>query len=80
VFRGRAPIRNRAAADLALSTGMRPEEWSTVLLPELGVGLRRPGEPVDENHDEGVSPRAAKRLREAMDRLLARARNAPTDG
>jgi hypothetical protein len=31
-FRGRAPLRNRAAADLALSTGMRPEEWSTVLL------------------------------------------------
>ncbi|UCA23009.1 MULTISPECIES: tyrosine-type recombinase/integrase [Mycobacterium] len=47
VFRGRAPLRNRAAADLALSTGMRPEEWSTVLLPELGAGRRRPGEPVD---------------------------------
>jgi integrase len=47
VFRGRAPIRNRGAADLALSTGMRPEEWSTVLLPELGVGRRRPGEPVE---------------------------------
>ena len=38
VFRGRAPIRNRAAADLALSTGMRPEEWSTVLLPDSGLG------------------------------------------
>jgi integrase len=47
VFRGRAPIRNRAAADLALSTGMRPEEWSTVLLPKLGFGRRRPGEPVE---------------------------------
>jgi site-specific recombinase XerD len=34
-FRGRVPLRNRAAADLALSTGMRPQEWSTVLLPEL---------------------------------------------
>lgn len=44
VFRGRAPLRNRAAADLALSTGMRPEEWSTVLLPELGLERRRPGE------------------------------------
>lgn len=41
-FRGRAPLRNRAAADLALCTGMRPEEWSTVLLPELGAGQRRP--------------------------------------
>jgi hypothetical protein len=46
-FRGRAPLRNRAAADLGLSTGMRPEEWSTVLLPELGVGHRRHGEPVE---------------------------------
>jgi site-specific recombinase XerD len=46
-FRGRAPIRNRAAADLALSTGMRPEEWSTVLLPELKLGRRRPGESVE---------------------------------
>ncbi|WP_186275182.1 site-specific integrase [Mycobacterium kubicae] len=42
-FRGRAPLRSRAAADLALCTGMRPEEWSTVLLPELGIehGTRR---------------------------------------
>ena len=46
-FRGRAPLRSRAAADLALCTGMRPEEWSTVLLPELGVGRRRPDESVD---------------------------------
>jgi len=30
-----------------------------------------PGLPDDAQHDEGVSPRAAKRLREAMDRLLA---------
>ena len=45
-FRGRAPLRNRAAADLALCTGMRPEEWSTVLFPELGDGRRRPGEAV----------------------------------
>jgi integrase len=44
-FRGRAAQRNRAAADLALSTGMRPQEWMTVLLPELGGGSRRPGEP-----------------------------------
>jgi aspartate oxidase len=33
----------------------------------------------DENQDEGVSPRAAKRLREAMDRLLA-GRPQRTDG
>ena len=46
-FRGRTALRNRAAADLALSTGMRAQEWSTVLLPELGVGHRRPGESVE---------------------------------
>lgn len=46
-FRGRAPLRNRAAADLGLCTGMRPEEWSTVLLPELGVGHRQLGESVE---------------------------------
>ncbi|GHF71000.1 hypothetical protein GCM10010218_60420 [Streptomyces mashuensis] len=43
-FRGQAPNRSRAAADLALTSGMRPQEWSTVLLPELAVGMRRPGE------------------------------------
>jgi len=37
-FRGWSPHRNRAAAELALLTGMRLREWSTVLLPELGVG------------------------------------------
>lgn len=47
VFRGQAPLRNRSAADLALSTGMRPQEWSTVLLPELGIGSRQPGEGVE---------------------------------
>ncbi|WP_432080632.1 hypothetical protein [Streptomyces sp. WAC 04229] len=43
-FRGQAPNRGRAAADLALTSGMRPREWSTVLLPELAVGTRGPGE------------------------------------
>ena len=47
VFRGRSALRNRAAVDLALCTGMRPEEWSTVLLPELGVGQRSAGAPVN---------------------------------
>lgn len=42
-FRGWAPHRNRAAADLALCTGMRWQEWSTVLLPELGIGTAAPG-------------------------------------
>ncbi|MGW0749799.1 tyrosine-type recombinase/integrase [Streptomyces sp. NPDC002587] len=46
-FHGWAPQRNRAAADLAVLTGMRPGEWSTVLLPELGVGARRSGEPME---------------------------------
>lgn len=42
-FRGWAPLRNGAAADLAVCTGMRPQEWSTVLGPELGLDQRRPG-------------------------------------
>ncbi|MEU0022313.1 hypothetical protein ABZ173_32165 [Streptomyces rochei] len=37
-FRGSAPHRNRAAADLALGSGTRWREWATVLLPELGIG------------------------------------------
>jgi site-specific recombinase XerD len=39
-FRGGFPHRNRAAAELALMTGMRKREWSTVLVPELA---RLPG-------------------------------------
>lgn len=42
-FRGWRPHRNRAACELALMTGMRIQEWSTLLLPELGlIGGRRP--------------------------------------
>ncbi|MEU8794585.1 site-specific integrase [Streptomyces sp. NPDC048643] len=36
-FRGWRPHRNRAALELALMTGMRIQEWSTLLLPELGL-------------------------------------------
>ncbi|MGW5401965.1 site-specific integrase [Streptomyces sp. NPDC003952] len=46
-FRGWAPLRGRAAADLALMSGMRLQEWSTVLLPELAIGTRRAGEPAE---------------------------------
>ena len=38
-FRGWSPHRNRGASDLALGTGMRWQEWATVLLPELGIGV-----------------------------------------
>ncbi|MFJ8624891.1 site-specific integrase [Kitasatospora sp. NPDC093550] len=42
-FRGCRPHRNRAACELALMTGMRIQEWSTLLLPELGLESgRRP--------------------------------------
>ncbi|SIM72986.1 tyrosine-type recombinase/integrase [Micromonospora cremea] len=42
-FRGWRPHRNRAACELALLTGMRIQEWSTLLLPELGLlDARRP--------------------------------------
>ncbi|GAA2459166.1 hypothetical protein GCM10010433_71670 [Streptomyces pulveraceus] len=43
-FRGGFPHRNRAGAELALMTGMRKREWSTVLLPEL---VRRPEGPAE---------------------------------
>lgn len=46
-FRGWSPHRNRAAADLALGTGMRWAEWSTLLLPELGIGAGHRVEQVD---------------------------------
>lgn len=46
-FRGWSPHRNRAAADLALGTGMRWQEWSSVLLPELGIGVGHPVAQVD---------------------------------
>ena len=45
-FRGWAPHRGRAALELALLTGMRLQEWSTLLLPELKMGSRRTGDPV----------------------------------
>ena len=38
VFRGRVPIRNRAAADLALSTGMRPKSGRRCCCPNSGSG------------------------------------------
>lgn len=41
-FRGWAPHRHRVAVELALLIGMRKQEWSTLLLPELGEGWRRP--------------------------------------
>lgn len=43
-FRGGFPHRNRAGAELALMTGMRKREWSTVLEPELD---RRPEGPAE---------------------------------
>jgi site-specific recombinase XerD len=46
-FRGWSPHRNRGASDLALGTGMRWQEWATVLLPELGIGVGHPVEEVE---------------------------------
>lgn len=40
-YRGSSPHRDRAGADLAVCTGMRWQEWATVLLPELGIGVDR---------------------------------------
>ncbi|MDX3577711.1 MULTISPECIES: hypothetical protein [Streptomyces] len=36
-FRGWCPLRGRAGSDLALGSGARWREWSTVLLPEMGL-------------------------------------------
>lgn len=49
-FRGGSPHRSRAGAELGLLTGMRLGEWSTVLLPELGIDPARVRRP-----DEGVA-------------------------
>jgi integrase len=46
-FRGWAPHRSRAAAEVALLTGMRKQEWSTLLLPEIGEGWRQSCDPVE---------------------------------
>ncbi|MGX6741240.1 hypothetical protein [Streptomyces xantholiticus] len=42
-FRGWCPLRGRAGSDLALGTGGRWREWSTVLLPEMGLWPGMPG-------------------------------------
>jgi integrase len=44
-YRGRNTERNRAACDMALLTGMRQQEWSTLLLPELRLDEVPVGEP-----------------------------------
>ncbi|MFI7356224.1 hypothetical protein ACIBTP_20030 [Streptomyces avidinii] len=46
-YRGSSPHRDRAGADLAVCSGMRWQEWATVLLPELGMGVDRPGDEAD---------------------------------
>ncbi|MGW5203655.1 hypothetical protein ACWEQ5_03120 [Streptomyces griseoincarnatus] len=42
-FRGWSPLRGRAGSDIALGTGARWREWSTVLLPEIGLWPGMPG-------------------------------------
>ncbi|MFJ4731465.1 hypothetical protein ACIP6V_03910 [Streptomyces sp. NPDC088770] len=42
-FRGWSPLRGRAGSDMALGTGARWREWSTVLLPEIGLWPGMPG-------------------------------------
>ncbi|MET0994659.1 MAG: hypothetical protein ABWY20_11545 [Mycobacterium sp.] len=65
VFRGRAPIRNRAAADLALSTGMRPKEWSRRCFCRSSgsgvAGLARTDAPEGQPPPAGPSNPAATR-------------------
>ncbi|WP_262700012.1 MULTISPECIES: hypothetical protein [Streptomyces] len=42
-FRGWSPLRNRAGSDIALGSGSRWREWSTLLLPEIGLWPGTPG-------------------------------------
>ncbi|MEU6567660.1 hypothetical protein [Streptomyces parvulus] len=42
-FRGWSPLRNRAGSDIALGSGQRWREWSTLLLPEIGLWPGIPG-------------------------------------
>ncbi|MFC5956816.1 hypothetical protein ACFP51_20760 [Streptomyces pratens] len=42
-FRGWSPLRGRAGSDIALGSGTRWREWSTVLLPEIGLWPGMPG-------------------------------------
>lgn len=42
-FRGWCPLRNRAGSDMALGSGIRWREWSTVLLPETSLWPGMPG-------------------------------------
>ncbi|MGK3091815.1 hypothetical protein ACG93S_18470 [Streptomyces sp. WAC01490] len=42
-FRGWSPLRNRAGSDIALGSGSRWGEWSTLLLPEIGLWPGMPG-------------------------------------
>lgn len=42
-FRGWSPLRGRAGSDIALGSGGRWREWSTVLLPEIGLWPGMPG-------------------------------------
>ncbi|WP_327161943.1 hypothetical protein [Streptomyces zaomyceticus] len=42
-FRGWSPLRDRAGADIALGSGTRWREWSTLLLPEVGLWPGMPG-------------------------------------
>ncbi|WP_432008474.1 hypothetical protein [Streptomyces bacillaris] len=42
-FRGWSPLRDRAGSDIALGSGTRWREWSTVLLPEIGLWPGMPG-------------------------------------
>jgi site-specific recombinase XerD len=71
-FAGWCPHRNRASCELALMTGMRIQEWSTLLLPELGLeaGRRPPTADVDlAACAKYKRPRTAYVPRDAMELL-----------
>ncbi|MFJ5882619.1 hypothetical protein [Kitasatospora cineracea] len=61
-FRGRTPHRGKAGLEFALLTGARKQEWSTLLLPEVGEGWRQPGESLEVDLQECAKYKLARKL------------------
>lgn len=61
-FRGQTPHRGKAGLEFALLTGARKQEWSTLLLPEVGEGWRQPGQSLEIRLQECAKYKLARTL------------------
>ncbi|WP_277438220.1 hypothetical protein [Streptomyces sp. SPB162] len=61
-FRGHTPHRGKAGLEFALLTGARKQEWSTLLMPEVGEGWRQPGESLEIELQECAKYKLARKL------------------